>query len=597
MKQGNVKEKGPTLGIEGGGTKTSWVLLGLGGRTLAEGSERGSNLMLVGKEGLKKVLSGVAKKLPVAPRGIGAGFAGARGKPEIAMARRVLQEVWPRAETVTVGQDTDSALAAAWGGEDGFLVIAGTGSNVIGRKGGKRHTVGGHGHLLGDAGSGYDLVQRAMEEVFRVRDREGKAPKLAAALLAHAGAADLDRLVREVYRQKGKEWLAGFAPVVLRAAEKGDRCAGEAVRAAAGELAERAGELARRMGERRPRWALTGGLFQNALYRGVFTRALQKSCPKGRVVLLRTPGEVGAARMVEPILVSGQKEERRREALVKVEELPTERANPRSRGSHKKSVTQLVRRFVEEEAFTIRALNGAKKDIGRAAEVVSRVLKKGGRLIYVGAGTSGRLGVLDASEMPPTFHSPPEQVQAILAGGPEAIFRAQEGAEDDADAGACSVVERGIGKKDVLVGLTASGRTPFVHGALSQGRKAGASTILVTAHPKWKPELGGIRPDVVVRLDVGPELIAGSTRLKAGTVTKMVCNILSSVAMIRLGRVYDNLMVHVVPSNEKLKARAIRLVRMLTKVGVEEAERALFDAGGKVVEAVKKLKSSKGKRS
>ena len=178
--------------------------------------------------------------------------------------------------------------------------------------------------------------------------------------------------------------------------------------------------------------------------------------------------------------------------------------------------------------------------------------------------------------MPPTFHSPPEQVQAILAGGPEAIFRAQEGAEDDADAGARSVVERGIGKKDVLVGLTASGRTPFVHGALSQGRKAGASTILVTAHPKWKPELGGIRPDVVVRLDVGPELIAGSTRLKAGTVTKMVCNILSSVAMIRLGRVYDNLMVHVVPSNEKLKARAIRLVRMLTKVGVEEAERPLF---------------------
>jgi len=592
-----VKEKGPILGIEGGGTKTSWVLLGLGGRTLAEGSERGSNLMLVGSEGLKRVLQGVAKKLPVAPRGIGAGFAGARGKPEIAMARRVLQEVWPRAERVTVGQDTDSALAAAWGGEDGFLVIAGTGSNVIGRKGGKRHTVGGHGHLLGDAGSGYDLVQRAMEEVFRVRDREGKAPKLAAALLAHAGAADLDRLVREVYRQKGKEWLAGFAPVVLRAAEKGDRCAGEAIRAAAGELAERAGELARRMGVRRPQWALTGGLFQNALYRGVFTRALQKICSGGRVVLLRTPGEVGAARMVEPILVSGQKEERRREGLVKVEELPTERANPRSRGSHKKSVTQLVQRFVEEEAFTIRALNGAKKDIGRAAEVVSRVLKKGGRLIYVGAGTSGRLGVLDASEMPPTFHSPPEQVQAILAGGPEAIFRAQEGAEDDADAGARSVVERGIGKKDVLVGLTASGRTPFVHGALSQGRKAGASTILVTAHPKWKPELGGIRPDVVVRLDVGPELIAGSTRLKAGTVTKMVCNILSSVAMIRLGRVYDNLMVHVVPSNEKLKARAIRLVRMLTKVGVEEAERALFDAGGKVVEAVKKLKSGKGKRS
>ena len=596
MKQGNVKELGPILGIEGGGTKTSWVLMEGDGRRLAEGSERGSNLMLVGAEGLRGVMQRVAKKLPVAPKGIGAGFAGARGKPELAMASGVLRQVWPKAERVRVGQDTDTALAAAWGAEDGFLVIAGTGSNVIGRRAGRRHSVGGHGHLLGDAGSGYDLVQRAMKEVFRFRDREGKTPKLAAALLAHAGAADLDRLVREVYRQREKGWLAGFAPVVLRAAEKGDRCAEGAVHAAAGELAERSAELARRMGVRRPRWALTGGLFQNAFYRGLFTRALRKRCPEGTVVLLRTPGEVGAVRMVEPVLAL-EESQVRREARVKVEDLPTERANPRSRGSHKKSVVQLVRSFVEEEAFTVRALHGAHREIGRAAEIVSRALRKGGRLIYVGAGTSGRLGVLDASEMPPTFHSPPEQVQAILAGGPEAIFRAQEGAEDDADAGARSVEERGIGRRDVLVGLTASGRTPFVHGALLRGRKNGASTILVTAHPRWKPERGGIRPDAVVRLDVGPELIAGSTRLKAGTATKMVCNILSSVAMIRLGRVYDNLMVHVVPSNEKLKARAIRLVQMLTKVGAEEAERALFDAGGKVVAAVQTLKGKRKTRS
>jgi N-acetylmuramic acid 6-phosphate etherase len=288
------------------------------------------------------------------------------------------------------------------------------------------------------------------------------------------------------------------------------------------------------------------------------------------------------------------KDQTKGEKLVAVEALPTEQSNARSRGLHKKSVDQLVRLFVEEEAFTVRALAAARKEIQQAAGMVSRSLQKGGRLFYVGAGTSGRLGVLDASEMPPTFHAPPEQVQAILAGGPEAIFRAQEGAEDDAGAGARSVFERRIGRKDVLVGLTASGRTPFVHGALREGAKAGASTILVTAHPRWKPEPGGIRPGVVVRLNVGPELIAGSTRLKAGTVTKMVCNILSSVAMIRLGRVYDNLMVHVVPSNEKLKARAIRLIRMLTKAGAEESDRALRDAGGRVTQAVEWLK--KGSR-
>jgi len=590
VKQGNAKEMAPILGIEGGGTKTSWILVGLGGRRLAEGVCGGSNLLLVGKDGLRKVLREVAKRLPVAPRAIGAGFAGARGKPELGIARGVIRSVWPRVERVVVGQDTDTALAAAWGGEDGFLVIAGTGSNVVGRKDGKRQTVGGHGHLLGDAGSGYDLAQRAMEEVFRVRDREGKAPKLAAALLAHAGAADLDRLVREVYRPRGKEWLAGFAPLILRAAEKGDGLALGVVRAGAGELAERAGELARRMRVKAGRWALTGGLFENDLYRGIFVKALKRIDVGAKIVRLQSGGEVGAARMVGLERVDRVEGKEGKQKLVRVEDLPTELSNPRSRGLHQKSVEQLVRLFVEEEAFTVRALRRAKKEIQKAAELVSRALARGGRLFYVGAGTSGRLGVLDASEMPPTFHAPPEQVQAILAGGPEAIFRAQEGAEDDAEAGVRAVQERRVGKKDVLVGLTASGRTPFVHGALKEGRRAGVATVLVTAHPKWKSERGGVQPDVVVRLDVGPELIAGSTRLKAGTVTKMVCNMLSSVAMIRMGRVYDNLMVHVVPSNEKLQARAARLIQTLTGVGEEEARLALKDSGGKVTLAVEQLK-------
>ena len=257
---------------------------------------------------------------------------------------------------------------------------------------------------------------------------------------------------------------------------------------------------------------------------------------------------------------------------------------------HQKSVKQLVQLFVSEEAFTVRALRRARREIEQAAGVVAKCLQSGGRLFYVGAGTSGRLGVLDASEMPPTFQAPPEQVQAILAGGPEAIFRAQEGAEDDAEAGGRAVFERRLGRKDVLVGLTASGRTPFVHGALRAGRRSGAATILVTAHPSWRPEKGTVRPDAVVRLDVGPELIAGSTRLKAGTVTKMVCNILSSIGMIRLGRVYDNLMVNVVPSNEKLRARAVRLVQVLTGVGLEEAAAALQKSGNRVTAAIAHLK-------
>jgi len=585
-----VKEAAPVLGIEGGGTKTTWVLLGAGGRIVAQGQAGPGNVMLVGADGLKRIFRQISRALPHQPLAIGGGFAGARGVPEFSLIRSVVRSVWPKVKKVVVGQDVDSALAAAWGTGDGFLVIAGTGSNVVGRKNGKKTRAGGHGHLLGDGGSGHDLSRRALAEVFQIRDREGRPPALASALMAHAGAADLDRLLREVYRQKGKEWLAGFAPVILRAADRGDRLAKKAVQDAAESLVDSVNWLALRLRVSRPQLALTGGLFDHPVYRSAFQSALRRRCPGAATMILRTPGAVGAARMagsgVSGLGVRKESAEKR----VAVESLPTEQSNPRSRGLHKKSVDQLVRLFVEEESFTVRALAGAKKEIRQAAEIVSRALQRGGRLFYVGAGTSGRLGVLDASEMPPTFHAPPEQVQAILAGGPEAIFRAQEGAEDDAEAGGRAVRERRIGKKDVLVGLTASGRTPFVHGALQAGARAGAATVLVTAHPRWKPERGGIRPDSVVGLDVGPELIAGSTRLKAGTVTKMVCNILSSVAMIRLGRVYDNLMVHVVPSNEKLKARAIRLVRILTQAGVEEADRALRDAGGRVTLAVERLK-------
>jgi N-acetylmuramic acid 6-phosphate etherase len=337
--------------------------------------------------------------------------------------------------------------------------------------------------------------------------------------------------------------------------------------------------------------ALTGGLFENEIYRRQFVTAVAERLPGARSVLLKTPGEIGAAAMAgwagwaTPGKTGAQ--------FVDVESLPTERANPRSRGLHKKSVGQLVRLFVGEESQNLKALRKAAPEIGRAAAMVASALQKGGRLIYVGAGTSGRLGVLDASEMPPTFHADPEEVQAILAGGPEAIFRAQEGAEDDAGAGARAVKERRVGKKDVVVGLTASGRTPFVWGALRQAKQSGAKTVLVTAHSSWRSEKGGVRPDAVVRLDVGPELIAGSTRLKAGTATKVVCNILSSVAMIRKGRVYDNLMVNVVPSNEKLRARAVRLVRLLTKASAERAVEALRGAEGRVMGALKLLRGSK----
>ena len=172
MKQGNVKESGPVLGIEAGGTKTRWIFLDAMGRRLAHGVEGPGNVLLVGRAGLRNIFTRISRHLPQPPSAIGAGMAGARGRQEYSIVEAALRSVWPGAGKIVVGQDTDSALAAAWGKEDGFLVIAGTGSNVVGRVAEKKHSVGGHGHLLGDAGSGYDLAARALRAVYRERDRQ-----------------------------------------------------------------------------------------------------------------------------------------------------------------------------------------------------------------------------------------------------------------------------------------------------------------------------------------------------------------------------------------------------------------------------------------
>lgn len=230
-----------------------------------------------------------------------------------------------------------------------------------------------------------------------------------------------------------------------------------------------------------------------------------------------------------------------------------------------------------------RALRKARPALTGAAGKIAAAVKGGGRLFYVGAGTSGRLGILDASEMPPTFNVPPTLVQGIIAGGPEAVFAAKEGAEDDAGAGAEAIRSRGVTRKDVVVGITASGTAPFVRGALEAASKIGAHTVFLVCNPKYPP-LKAAKSIVV--LETGPELITGSTRLKAGTATKLALNLFSSIAMIRSGRVRDNLMVNVRPTNVKLKDRAKRLVATLAGVEEEEALRRLERTGWDVAKAV-----------
>ncbi len=277
-------------------------------------------------------------------------------------------------------------------------------------------------------------------------------------------------------------------------------------------------------------------------------------------------------------------------AVKRIRTIPgaTERRNLRSRGLDLKSTAKILRIINREDAGVARAVARELPAIARAVDTIAAALRRGGRLIYVGAGTSGRLAVLDASECPPTFGVPSALVQGVIAGGRRALMSAVEGAEDDAARGARDLRKKNLSAKDAVVGLTASGATPYVLGALRYARQRGAVTIGVSCNR-------GAAIERVARIaivaEVGAEVIAGSTRLKAGTAQKMVLNMLSTAAMVRLGHVYDNWMINVALTNKKLRRRGLRLLEEATGKSVSEAERAARQAGHDLRVALVMLKS------
>ncbi|MCC7012027.1 MAG: N-acetylmuramic acid 6-phosphate etherase [Planctomycetes bacterium] len=266
------------------------------------------------------------------------------------------------------------------------------------------------------------------------------------------------------------------------------------------------------------------------------------------------------------------------------DQLSTEQRNPRSLAFDTLSVADAVALMQREDQSIHAALAEARSAITHAIELIVERLRRGGRLIYVGAGTSGRLGVLDATECPPTFQTPRTLVQAVLAGGAVALQEAVEGAEDDASAAARELVARALGANDIVFGISAGGTTPFVHGAIECARERGAASVFLACVP-WKQAPD--RADVSIRVVTGPEVLTGSTRLKAGTATKLVLNTVTTVALAQLGKVYDNLMVDVDTSkNAKLVDRGARIVSALTGVDRDDALELLRAASGQVKVAV-----------
>src|ERR1051325_4548548 len=272
----------------------------------------------------------------------------------------------------------------------------------------------------------------------------------------------------------------------------------------------------------------------------------------------------------------------------KWQSLPTEQINPATLAIDKLSAADIVEGMLNEDRKMLLAVQREKDRIAVGVDSITTALRKHGRIIFVGAGTSGRLGVLESAEMPPTFGTSPELVLAIMAGGKNAVLKAREGVEDNYEEGARSINRLRPSKKDVVIGVSASGMTQFVRGALTRARRAASKIIFVTCDPHTELQTF---VDLTIAPEVGPEVIAGSTRLKAGTATKLVLNMLTTAAMIRIGKTYGNLMVDVKTGSEKLKDRARRIIAIVTGLEYDEADKLLKHAHWNVKAAIVMQKS------
>jgi N-acetylmuramic acid 6-phosphate etherase len=563
-------------------------------RSLDQGKLPPSNLRLTTPERLREIFGGLPREVDRA----GVFLAGCGTEEDRQSLALICRDIWPNAKIVT-GSDRDSGLAAALDHGDGIVVNAGSGSSVTGRRGERIERAGGWGHILGDTGGGYFLSIEALRLILREYDLHRGEMQFSAKILHALSLNNLDELVHWAQTADKME-IAMLAPVVFEAAAGGDARVNEIVEEGARALCEYTEAVASRLHLLAPKVALMGGLFyRDSIYTHAFRRRLKKNLPDARVTTAERPSELGAAWLAaetrDPVTVWPKLSEKEIEDLATA---LTEQRNPRSENLEKMSVRELVELFVEEERFIEDALRAATADLAKAIEMVTGSLRNGGRLFYVGTGSSGRIGVLDASEIPPTFGASPDLVQGVIAGGVTALYRSVEGAEDEESAGALAMRERGIRNSDVVIGITASGRTPFVLGALACAKSLGAKTILLTCNPTVvagvSPAAAGtaastVDADLVIALAVGPEVLTGSTRLKAGTATKVALNIVSTGAMVALGKVRGNLMIDLHTTNAKLRDRATRVVADLTQCDYDSALRQLEAADWNLRAVIEKL--------
>lgn len=602
-----------TLGLEGGATRTTVLLVDQENHPLANFAVGPANLRLTNSEDLEAHFRGIKERLPKPPTTIGVGLAGVRLPSDHARLCQAIGRVWPNVPTATSDDLITALEAVEWRPNCSaqVLVLSGTGSCCFARhRDGSRTRVGGRGHILGDRASACDIAQRALRALITAYDTDADNtwPPLGADILSHLQMNEPEDLI-DWSLEASKTELASLAvPVFEAARSRQDPIAAAVLDHAAQTLARDAIACAEHIATDRERvqFIFNGAVllknpsFQEHVqdlirqgWRNSDISALAKPSVWGSISLARTasdkcPPQNDLSTSTPPPKVAAW------ESYRPVTSAPTEQRNPKSTHFSDLSIQHGLQLMLSEDANIPAAILPETSAIEWTIQRVIHAFANGGRLIYCGAGTSGRLGVLDASECPPTFRSNPRLVQGIIAGGRSALWSAVEGAEDDPAEGTAAISARDINEHDIVIGISASGHAPFVWGCLAEAKKRQAATVLFCVNPAYKNHP---LPDQVIAPNTGPELLTGSTRLRAGTATKLVLNAITTLAMTHSGKVTGNLMTDLNPSNDKLRKRAVTIVQELTNTSQENATSALKNSSWNVRQALAKLSPPTSQKS
>ena len=579
-----------TLAMDGGGTGSRFGLYDPQGNPAGEWEGPPANPASCGAGAPVEAALRALSVLDSAnrPLRVLAGIAGLATQRQRVLTAQALREALSAPLVVTT-TDLHPLLIAACGAGDGVLAVAGTGSAVLVRnRWGKILRLGGRGPLLGDDGSAWRLAVEALRAACAWQDGTGPETLLSERLLAALRARWVDELV-EWAVTAGKRTVATLAPIVTECAENGDFVARGIVEDQARRLAALVVSGAEKLGlGDGARCFIHGGVFaRSPLFLDAFRDNVRQYLD-----MQFMPCSVAGHRAVFEAL-GGVEKDTPWAAVVRAEDEPvpqpadlvsslppTEQTRPEA-PLDELTPLELVRRMNRLDHTVAPAVGRQEAALAKLVERATEAVRAGNRLIYAGAGTSGRLAALDAAECPPTFGVCPDQVVALMAGGEKAFLRSVENAEDHPAAGAADLDALNPVPGDVVIGVTASGSTPYVRGVLERARLLGLFTAVLTSNPRPV-----IAADLIICFDTGPEALPGSTRLKAGTAAKMALNIISTGAMALAGYVYRGRMVRVIPANEKLRSRAVRIVSELCGVPPDTARQRLETASWNVPVAI-----------